>query len=766
MKPSFAILVLVTALISGGTLLNAQDASPTAPPPSRNEIISVQGGVTQAYHLPAKPPGDDVTAEQRAHILRKIAEYESLYGTSGPSRFGATGPQSPLAGPQPYRFFPQAGGLWQDLFVNNFADLDPSSGIQDWDCSQYTYDGHKGYDSIIDSFKRQEIGVPIFAALDGVVVDAHDGEPDMNTAWGNQPANYVILDHGSTHYTLYFHLKKSSVAVTINQLVKAGTQLGLTASSGISTGPHLHFESQYQGTWFEPSAGPCRAGTSNWVRQTPIPRASYARDFVVSANSFSDRAGHPYDEAVRTGTFVTGSQTIYFRVDTGGDIPPSSNARITMKRPDGSIATDFPLQFNNSSPMHGYWFWYGFTTNLDTIGTWRIQYSINGVTLTEAPVKVVASSAEITNRPPNPINRVTFDPASPTASSAIFCRVNTSLVTEDPDYDLVRYRYQWTLNGATVRDKTSAALSDALPAGLYKSGDSLTCRVTPSDGTALGPAAVASIPPPCSGSLTPTAKSFTYSGGSASVNLTIGSTCNWTAKSNAPWITLVAGSTSGTGSKTVSYRVAANTGTASRSGTLTIAGKTFTVTQSPPRRFTISGKVTSAGTTTGLPGVTLKLTSTTAGFTARTYTTTGTGIFNFSGLPEGRTYTLKPTKLSYIFTPVSRTYTNLVANQANQNFAGTLKTYSVSGRVVRTGTTTGIPLVTMTITSPTPAGFAARTVQTNSTGNYTFSNLPSGRNYTLKPTRSGFTFSPQTKSITNLSGNVPVGPATNFSGTQ
>jgi murein DD-endopeptidase MepM/ murein hydrolase activator NlpD len=85
--------------------------------------------------------------------------------------------------------------------MTNYVDLDPGSGIRDWDCTDITYNGHGGLDSGMPSFKRQAIGVPIFAALDGTVVEAHDGEPDMNTAMGNAPANYVILDHGGTHYT-------------------------------------------------------------------------------------------------------------------------------------------------------------------------------------------------------------------------------------------------------------------------------------------------------------------------------------------------------------------------------------------------------------------------------------------------------------------------------------------------------------------------------------------------------------------------------------
>jgi Zn-dependent metalloprotease len=82
----------------------------------------------------------------------------------------------------------------------------------------------------------------------------------------------------------------------------------------------------------------------------------------------------------------------------------------------------------------------------------------------------------------------------------------------------------------------------------------------------------------CSFSISPTSASVAAGGATGSVSVTAGAGCNWTAVSNAAFITITAGA-SGTGSGTVSYSVASNASTASRTGTLTIAGQTFTVTQ-------------------------------------------------------------------------------------------------------------------------------------------------------------------------------------------
>lgn len=93
----------------------------------------------------------------------------------------------------------------------------------------------------------------------------------------------------------------------------------------------------------------------------------------------------------------------------------------------------------------------------------------------------------------------------------------------------------------------------------------------------------------CSITVSPTALSPTHAGGSGTVTVTANaSSCNWTAASNTPWITMTGGS-SGTGSGTVSYTVAPNTTTSPRTGTMTIAGQTVTVTQAAaPCTFTIA----------------------------------------------------------------------------------------------------------------------------------------------------------------------------------
>ena len=423
---------------------------------------------------------DCIPAQERRRIDEKVAQF-----SASARDLHLAGSPSPAA----YPFIPIAGTAWLDRFINNFVDLDASGGILDWDCSAFTYDGHHGHDIDLRTFGEQDIGVPVFAALDGTVAAWHDGEFDRNTSAQGQPANYVILFHGGTHYTWYYHLRRNSVAVTNGQSVRAGQQLGLAASSGNSTGPHLHFESRHNGTFYEPSKGQCGPGASGWVSQIAIPRHTWIEDFgmhnggISAANFFPNnppRAG----TFVRTGTFQPiGAWYIVHNQ------PANSTWRARYRRPNGTVSHDSGTQaFNNPFYRWGNWyFWYNL--NPDIAGTWTMEFSINGQVMVNAPFQVLNSGSVPANRPPNPVTTA-FEPLWPTTNDVIFCRVTGPLLA-DPDYNLVRFRFEWMINGVRVRHVTNAAYSDALQRGLARAGDVVTCRVTPSDGQTFGAASQA-----------------------------------------------------------------------------------------------------------------------------------------------------------------------------------------------------------------------------------------------------------------------------------
>jgi murein DD-endopeptidase MepM/ murein hydrolase activator NlpD len=75
-------------------------------------------------------------------------------------------------------------------------------------------------------------GTPIYATGDGKVTFAEYAT--------NGYGLHVIIDHGFDYQTLYAHLSK--VEVRRGQKVKRGDVIGLVGNSGLSAGPHLHYE--------------------------------------------------------------------------------------------------------------------------------------------------------------------------------------------------------------------------------------------------------------------------------------------------------------------------------------------------------------------------------------------------------------------------------------------------------------------------------------------------------------------------------------------
>lgn len=94
---------------------------------------------------------------------------------------------------------------------------------------------HKGVDFAAPS------GTPIQAAGDGVVEVA---------GWQGGYGNYVRIRHAANYSTAYGHM--SRIGVKAGQRVKQGQVVGSVGSTGVSTGPHLHYETLREGQHINP----------------------------------------------------------------------------------------------------------------------------------------------------------------------------------------------------------------------------------------------------------------------------------------------------------------------------------------------------------------------------------------------------------------------------------------------------------------------------------------------------------------------------------
>jgi murein DD-endopeptidase MepM/ murein hydrolase activator NlpD len=181
--------------------------------PGLRLLVPAGGGtrVTSAELLAQDPEGQAELSQETAVALAQ-ASFAAAGGAAAPAAghllWPCSGPITQPFGPSQYGFeFPY---VYQGVSYAHF---------------------HTGVDVGVG------LGTPISAAADGVVVLA-----GTNVVGGKVVGygTYVVIAHGGGLYTLYGHLSKLGVAA--GDRVRAGQVIGLSGSTGNSTGPHLHFE--------------------------------------------------------------------------------------------------------------------------------------------------------------------------------------------------------------------------------------------------------------------------------------------------------------------------------------------------------------------------------------------------------------------------------------------------------------------------------------------------------------------------------------------
>lgn len=86
-------------------------------------------------------------------------------------------------------------------------------------------------------------GTPIRATGDGRVVHA-----GRKGGYGNT----VVLKHGQKYQTLYAHMSRFAKGLKVGDNVSQGQVIGYVGTTGLSTGPHLHYEFLVNGTHVDP----------------------------------------------------------------------------------------------------------------------------------------------------------------------------------------------------------------------------------------------------------------------------------------------------------------------------------------------------------------------------------------------------------------------------------------------------------------------------------------------------------------------------------
>jgi murein DD-endopeptidase MepM/ murein hydrolase activator NlpD len=143
---------------------------------------------------------------------------------------------------------------------------------------------HKGVDW------AAPLGTPIAAAFDGEIVFQGDG-----SGYGN----LVKISHGDGSETRYAHMQKFADKAGVGAKVKAGDIIGYIGTTGLSTGPHLHFELYRNGQAVDP------LGTVTAIA-TDASAVETLTDRIVQVESGGRaRAKNPLSSATGAGQFIT-----------------------------------------------------------------------------------------------------------------------------------------------------------------------------------------------------------------------------------------------------------------------------------------------------------------------------------------------------------------------------------------------------------------------------------------------------------------------------
>jgi hypothetical protein len=474
---------IVATLVLAGTTLAAIITVP-------DDYASIQAAIDADAHStgllgPIVMPIDSVPTtscigpETRARIQGIV----DLYRAEHPER-GAGQPGQ-------LTFFPMGGRLYHDVYTNNYVDLDPTTGLLDWDCSNHTYDGHTGNDTVLRSFDEQAVGVPVYAAIDGIVVWSADGYFDMNTEVVENcqnEANAIIIDHGGDLFGYYWHHRNGSVEVVAGDTVVAGEQIALIGSSGCSTAPHLHFELRDEAAWggsvIEPSTGDCNPGYSLWQDQEEIVREAYIGDVGVTEIPWDQWPAWP-NRLPNQAQIPLGSNVIYgwqyFHNFNSGD-----EWTYQFRRPDGVLACEYSGTFGYTIRSLRLVWGIPCPEMSSVPGAWHAELFINGESLVDTEILIVEKVDPDFNRAPWPIS-IDLYPEVPDENDVIECVIGNDMLHDDPDRNVVQYRYQWSVNGNSVRDVISAGKTDVLPTDAAAGGDHVSVIVFASDGELESP---------------------------------------------------------------------------------------------------------------------------------------------------------------------------------------------------------------------------------------------------------------------------------------
>lgn len=345
------------------------------------EIPPAGGG---AYHT---EPTVCLTDEQRAAIATMLTGNEQKLRQEG--KISPDEASNAVSFDWPLKAAP--GLDWNNFAIlSNYLDQNQSQTLLDFNCGARTYDGHQGTDISLWPFawhlKNNNL-VHVVAAEAGIIIGKQDGNTDENCVWGNQSWNAVYVRHGDGSVAWYGHMKQFSLtSKPIGATVSKGEYLGVVASSGVSSGPHLHFEVYRQTPYMfsnlvDPYSGVCNSTNPDgtwWATQEPYWKPTLNAALTHNAPPehgcpSGNENPHFSDHFLPGGGLLY--TAVYFRDQQQGQF-----TSMRLRAPNGSLWKSW----GHSSPetYPGSWWWWSWTLPTNgPFGTWAFEATFNGQTV-------------------------------------------------------------------------------------------------------------------------------------------------------------------------------------------------------------------------------------------------------------------------------------------------------------------------------------------------------------------------------------------------
>ena len=196
-----------------------------------NELI-IEGeeleALYEAYEVEEAELLDEIAQKEKEYTQSKAAEYAAYMATYTAPTTAAGGSTGTGSGGT------TTGGSSKWLVPCSYTVVSSPFGNRDQPTAGASTN-HKGVDLAAPE------GTPIYASRAGTVTVATSSK---------SAGFYVTINHGDGYSSVYMHMTR--YVVSKGQTVSAGQLIGYVGSTGISTGPHLHFGISYNGTYVNP----------------------------------------------------------------------------------------------------------------------------------------------------------------------------------------------------------------------------------------------------------------------------------------------------------------------------------------------------------------------------------------------------------------------------------------------------------------------------------------------------------------------------------